>query len=243
MRWVVTKTNGVDMVVLGGGAATRVCTLCRVFVNVTSVLLVALSTPATVSRWSPSRPAAPSAAPPACARGSVGNRRFSTPPTVLAAIPFPQLTMDDIARQASFPVRAVLLLRLQRTGPHRPPPTHLRGDGHDDGSDHRRGGAGHRSDGGVHRAGVRQLALPPPRLVYLPRDRRRLPRIRAGVAPTPRAARRRALTSIIQREHAAGRAAPSPPPARAIASSWFWMLENQFYTLFLGAITPRARGA
>ena len=41
-----------------------------------------------------------------------------------------------------------------------------------------------------------------------------------------------ALTSIIQREQAAGRAAPSPPPARAIASSWFWMLENQFYTLF-----------
>jgi hypothetical protein len=41
-----------------------------------------------------------------------------------------------------------------------------------------------------------------------------------------------ALTSIIEREQAAGRAAPSPPPARAIASSWFWMLENQFYALF-----------
>jgi AcrR family transcriptional regulator len=41
-----------------------------------------------------------------------------------------------------------------------------------------------------------------------------------------------ALTSIIEGEQAAGRAAPSPPAARAVASSWFWMLENQFYTLF-----------
>jgi AcrR family transcriptional regulator len=41
-----------------------------------------------------------------------------------------------------------------------------------------------------------------------------------------------ALTAILQREQTAGRAAPSPPPDRAIASSWFWMLENQFYTLF-----------
>ena len=41
-----------------------------------------------------------------------------------------------------------------------------------------------------------------------------------------------ALTAIIERERAAGRAAPSPPPARAIASSWFWMLENQFSALF-----------
>ena len=41
-----------------------------------------------------------------------------------------------------------------------------------------------------------------------------------------------ALTTIIERERAAGRAAPSPPAAQAIASSWFWMLENQFYTLF-----------
>jgi AcrR family transcriptional regulator len=42
------------------------------------------------------------------------------------------------------------------------------------------------------------------------------------------------LTEIIERERGAGRAAPSPPPARAIASSWFWMLESQFYTLFRG---------
>jgi AcrR family transcriptional regulator len=41
-----------------------------------------------------------------------------------------------------------------------------------------------------------------------------------------------ALTSVIQRERAAGRAAPSPPSAATIASAWFWMLENQFYVLF-----------
>jgi AcrR family transcriptional regulator len=41
-----------------------------------------------------------------------------------------------------------------------------------------------------------------------------------------------ALTTIIEREQAAGRAAPSPPAARAVASCWFWMLESQFYALF-----------
>jgi AcrR family transcriptional regulator len=41
-----------------------------------------------------------------------------------------------------------------------------------------------------------------------------------------------ALTAIIERERAAGRAAPGPPPAKAIAASWFWMLESQFYALF-----------
>jgi AcrR family transcriptional regulator len=41
-----------------------------------------------------------------------------------------------------------------------------------------------------------------------------------------------ALTAIIERERAAGRSAPSPPTARAIAASWFWMLEQQFYELF-----------
>jgi AcrR family transcriptional regulator len=40
------------------------------------------------------------------------------------------------------------------------------------------------------------------------------------------------LTDLIEREIEAGRASPPPPPARAIASSWFWMLENQFYELF-----------
>jgi AcrR family transcriptional regulator len=40
------------------------------------------------------------------------------------------------------------------------------------------------------------------------------------------------LTAIIERERAAGRATTGPPRARAIASAWFWMLENQFYTLF-----------
>lgn len=41
-----------------------------------------------------------------------------------------------------------------------------------------------------------------------------------------------ALTAIIERERAAGRAAADPPSAGAIASSWFWMLEQQFYSLF-----------
>jgi AcrR family transcriptional regulator len=40
-----------------------------------------------------------------------------------------------------------------------------------------------------------------------------------------------ALTEIIESERAAGRAAPGPEAA-AIASCWFWMLENQFYLLF-----------
>jgi AcrR family transcriptional regulator len=43
-----------------------------------------------------------------------------------------------------------------------------------------------------------------------------------------------ALTAIIERERSAGRAAPSPPTAPAIASSWFWMLEQQCYLLFRG---------
>lgn len=41
-----------------------------------------------------------------------------------------------------------------------------------------------------------------------------------------------ALTAILERERAAGRAAPSPPAASTIASAWFWMLENQLYLLF-----------
>ncbi len=41
-----------------------------------------------------------------------------------------------------------------------------------------------------------------------------------------------ALTAIVEAERAAGRAEPGPPPARAIASAWFWMLENEFYKLF-----------
>ncbi|HET6953154.1 MAG TPA: helix-turn-helix domain-containing protein [Acidimicrobiales bacterium] len=41
-----------------------------------------------------------------------------------------------------------------------------------------------------------------------------------------------ALTELIERERAAGRAAPSPPAARSIASGWFWMLEHQFFALF-----------
>jgi AcrR family transcriptional regulator len=40
------------------------------------------------------------------------------------------------------------------------------------------------------------------------------------------------LTGLIEREQRDKRAAPGPPAARAIASSWFWMLENQFYELF-----------
>lgn len=40
------------------------------------------------------------------------------------------------------------------------------------------------------------------------------------------------LTALIERERAAGRAAAGPPTAEAIASSWFWMLEQQFYALF-----------
>jgi AcrR family transcriptional regulator len=41
-----------------------------------------------------------------------------------------------------------------------------------------------------------------------------------------------ALTALIERERAGGRAAADPPSPRAIASSWFWMLEHQFYALF-----------
>jgi hypothetical protein len=41
-----------------------------------------------------------------------------------------------------------------------------------------------------------------------------------------------ALTAIIERERAAGRADSGPPPAQAIAAGWFWMLEQQFYDLF-----------
>jgi AcrR family transcriptional regulator len=41
-----------------------------------------------------------------------------------------------------------------------------------------------------------------------------------------------ALTAIIERERAAGRADSGPPPAPAIAGGWFWMLEQQFYDLF-----------
>ena len=41
-----------------------------------------------------------------------------------------------------------------------------------------------------------------------------------------------ALAVIVEGERAAGRAAPGPPPARAIASAWFWMLESELYQLF-----------
>jgi AcrR family transcriptional regulator len=41
-----------------------------------------------------------------------------------------------------------------------------------------------------------------------------------------------ALTAIVEAERAAGRAEPGPPRARAIASAWFWMLENEFYQLY-----------
>jgi TetR/AcrR family transcriptional regulator, ethionamide resistance regulator len=40
------------------------------------------------------------------------------------------------------------------------------------------------------------------------------------------------LTAIVEAERAAGRAAPAPPPARALVSAWFWMLETQLYELF-----------
>jgi AcrR family transcriptional regulator len=40
------------------------------------------------------------------------------------------------------------------------------------------------------------------------------------------------LTGIIERERAAGRAAPAPPSAEALAAAWFWMFEHQLYTLF-----------
>jgi AcrR family transcriptional regulator len=43
------------------------------------------------------------------------------------------------------------------------------------------------------------------------------------------------LTGLIERERAAGRAAPAPPLARAIASAWFWMLERELYELFARA--------
>jgi AcrR family transcriptional regulator len=39
------------------------------------------------------------------------------------------------------------------------------------------------------------------------------------------------LTELIERERQAGRAAPAPPSARAISSAWFWMLEHEFYEL------------
>jgi AcrR family transcriptional regulator len=41
-----------------------------------------------------------------------------------------------------------------------------------------------------------------------------------------------ALTELIEDERRAGRAATGAPSARAIASAWFWMLEQQFYELF-----------
>jgi AcrR family transcriptional regulator len=40
------------------------------------------------------------------------------------------------------------------------------------------------------------------------------------------------LTAIVEAERTAGRAAPTPPPARALVSAWFWMLETQLYELF-----------
>jgi hypothetical protein len=40
------------------------------------------------------------------------------------------------------------------------------------------------------------------------------------------------LVTMVEGERAAGRAAPGPPSAAAIASAWFWMLESQFYELF-----------
>lgn len=40
------------------------------------------------------------------------------------------------------------------------------------------------------------------------------------------------LAGLVEGERAAGRAEPGPPPAEAVASAWFWMLESQFYELF-----------
>jgi AcrR family transcriptional regulator len=47
------------------------------------------------------------------------------------------------------------------------------------------------------------------------------------------------LTGLIEREVAAGRATSDGPPPRAIASCWFWMLENQCYLLFRRTHTRR----
>ncbi len=48
-----------------------------------------------------------------------------------------------------------------------------------------------------------------------------------------------ALTAIIERERAAGRALPSPPSAATTASAWFWMFESQLYMLFRRSHTRR----
>jgi TetR/AcrR family transcriptional regulator, ethionamide resistance regulator len=48
------------------------------------------------------------------------------------------------------------------------------------------------------------------------------------------------LTAIVEAERTAGRAAPAPPPARALVSAWFWMLETQLYELFRRRHTRRA---
>jgi AcrR family transcriptional regulator len=40
------------------------------------------------------------------------------------------------------------------------------------------------------------------------------------------------LAQMIEGERAAGRADPGPPAAEALAAAWFWMLEGRFYELF-----------
>jgi AcrR family transcriptional regulator len=40
------------------------------------------------------------------------------------------------------------------------------------------------------------------------------------------------LAGLVGQARAAGRAAPAPPSADAVARAWFWMLETSFYELF-----------
>jgi AcrR family transcriptional regulator len=40
------------------------------------------------------------------------------------------------------------------------------------------------------------------------------------------------LAGLIDGERSAGRAEPGPPTAEALAAAWFWMLEGRFYELF-----------
>lgn len=46
------------------------------------------------------------------------------------------------------------------------------------------------------------------------------------------------LAGLVDQARTAGKAAPAPPTAEAIARAWFWMLETSFYDLFRRPHTP-----